>query len=193
MCKFRVLVMLPILGTFCFLAGCASPSDKTAADSGEQPYKDSDSGVVFPVHVAELSRTSVDVDDSGKRPVSARYTGAQSLDAAVILERSAKASPDQMLGQTIRVLQKNPNFVQEDYRGQRTFGAVTADCTQCSFDSPAEGGRATFKVVIVPRGAFLICFTLLVPTAQENDDVMDHFVQGVLAQSTGAVLMAPED
>jgi hypothetical protein len=206
------LTILCAGAALCLVAGCSSMSDTPPADPASQPYKDAASGVVFPVHLAGLDRISMDTDDSGKNPVSAHYTAAQPvhmpsqnvglmrsnlafyLNATVILEPAAKASPDEMLGQTVRALQKNPNFVQEDYRGQRTFGAVTAECTQCSFDRPAWGDRATFKVVIVPRGGYLVCFTFLFQASQEKDwqAGMDNFVQGILSQSNGPVLMAPE-
>ena len=183
------------------LSGCSALSDKAADDNGPQPYKDPASGVVLPAHVAGLDRTSLDTDDdSGKTPVSAHYSAAQAspasfLHAAIIIEPASKASPDQMLGQTIRALQKNPSFEQEDFQGQRSFGGVAADCAQCSFDRPALSDRATFKVVIVPRGGYLVCFTFLVQATQEKDcqPVMDHFVQAVLSQSTGTVLMTPAD
>jgi len=188
-------------------------SNKAADDGTPQPYKDPASGVVFPVHVSALNRVSMDTDDPDKHPISAQYTAAQPLhrpeqtvglmqssisfflNATVTVEPAAKASPDQMLGETIRSCQKYPNFVQEDYRGQRTFGGVTAACTQCSFDRPAWNDRATFKIVIVPRGAYLDCFTFLMRASQEKDwqDVMDNFVQGILSQSTASGLMAPED
>jgi hypothetical protein len=197
----------------CLVAGCSSMSQTPPDDAASKPYKDPASGVVFPVQVSALNRISMDTDDSGKNPVSAHYTAAQPLhtpenniglmrpnlafylNAEVIVEPSARANPDQTLGQTMRDLQKNPNFVQEDFRGMRTFGSVTADCAQCSFDRPAWGDRATFKAVIVPRGAYLICFTFLFQASQEKDwqAVMDSFVQGILTQSTGPVLMAPED
>jgi hypothetical protein len=195
----------------CLFAGCSSMTVTTADDATQQTYKDPASGVVFPVHVSALNRISMDTD--GPQPVSAHYTAAQPLhmpdqniglmhtsishflDATVTLEPSAKGTPDQKLGQTVRECQAYPNFVQEDYRGQRTFGAVTAQCIQCAFDRPAWNDRATFKVVIVPRGPYLICFTFLVSATQEKDwqDVIDAFVQGILSQSTAPVIMAPED
>jgi len=141
----------------CLLAGCSSLSDTTTDDATLQPYKDPASGVVFPVHLSALNRISMDTD--GPNPVSAHYTGAQPLhtpeqniglmhanisyflNATVTVDPSSKGTPDQLLGETIRSCQKYPNFVQGDYRGLRTFGGVTADCTQCTFDRPGWNDR----------------------------------------------------
>jgi hypothetical protein len=201
--------MLGVLGLL-LLAGCATNSSPTADTSGPA-YVDPDSGVGFPEKVGAMQRVSLNTDDTPPNFVKAHYTGTQPLrtpdqqiglmqtnlafflNAELQVVPAEKESPDQFVSQMIRFYQTRPNFSQETYDGQQTFGNVTATCTQFSFDRPAWSDRCEFKMVVVPRGNYLVCFTFTVNPTQEKDwhDVIDTFIQTILARSNKDVLMTP--
>jgi hypothetical protein len=197
-----------IAGAF-LISGCAAPSD--TSDATTKAYIDPASGVAFPEHAGALDRVSLNTDNPDKNPVSAHYSAAQPfrtpsqgvglmqpnlsfyLNGDIRVIPAAETTPDQLLGQTMRAFAKNPNFVQEEYRGAKTFGNERAICTQCSFDRPAWSDRTVFKIAIVPRGNYLVCFTFMVAPSQEKDwqDVIDSFIQTILTKSTKQGYMTP--
>jgi hypothetical protein len=190
--------LAPLLAGLVLLSGCAGPSHSDAsADGKPKPYTDPASGVVLPENVASLERVSMNTDDSDKKnPVSAHYRAASPMiDAAIRINPTSDTTPDQLLGETIRSLQNNPGFAQTEYRGLKTFGNHPAECTECSFDRPASGDRVTLKIVLFPRGNFLICFTFMVQSAQAEatQGTIDSFIREIITKSTKEVLMAPEE
>jgi hypothetical protein len=198
--------LAPLIAGLVLLSGCASPSHSdVSADEKTKPYTDPASGVVLPENVASLERVSMNTDDSDKKnPVSAHYTATSPMidtaaspmiDAAIRINPTSDTTPDQLLGETIRSLQNNPGFAQTEYRGLKTFGNHPAECTECSFDRPASGDRVTLKIVLFPRGNFLICFTFMVQSAQAEatQGTIDSFIREIITKSTKEVLMAPEE
>jgi hypothetical protein len=201
--------LLTIIAGLVLLPGCAAPPDTT--DAATKVYVDPASGVAFPEHVGAMDRVSLNTDHSDKNPVSAHYSAAQPfhtpsqgvglmqpnlsfyLNGDIRVIPAAETTPEQLLGQTIRAFATNPNFAQEDYRGEQTFGNERAFCTQCSFDRPAWSDRTVFKIAIVPRGNYLVCFTFMVAPSQEKDwqAVIDGFIQTILNKSTKLGYMTP--
>ena len=173
------------------LPGCASPS----ADGDKKPYIDPLSGVSFPGRVDDLQRLSLNSDDvSDKKPLTAHYAGIEpTIDAGVRIIPALQATPDQIISQTVRSLETRPGFAQTDYHGLKSFNHQTAFCTECAFDNPAISGRSTLKIVIVPRGNYLVCFTFLVASSQEQvvQEDIDDFIHDILAGSKKEALMMP--
>jgi len=195
-----LLYLAPLLAVACLallFPGCAANSKSAHEKPEKDTYTDPASGVVLPKHVEALDRVSIDDDDPDKNPVTAHYSPAGSpyyLDATIRIIPVDDASPDQLLSQTISSFEKYPNFAQSDYRGSNSFGTPSAFCAECGFDRPDSNDRAILRVVIIPRGNFLLSFTFLTHPAQEQETgpVMDAFIQGILASSAKKpVLMIP--
>lgn len=195
-----LLYLAPLLAVACLallFPGCAADSKSAHEKPEKDTYTDPASGVVLPKHVEALDRVSIDDDDPDKNPVTAHYSPAGPayyLDATVRIIPVDDASPDQLLSESIRSDENRPNFAQYDYRGSRNFGTPSAFCAECGFDRPESNDRVIVKIVIIPRGNFLLSFTFLTHPAQEQETgpVMDAFIQGVLASSAKKpVLMIP--
>jgi hypothetical protein len=185
---FRALII-----AFLLLPACATPPKSSIPDDA---YTDPASGVVFPEHFDSLDRESLNKDDSDKTPVMAHYTATDPahITADIRLLHASAITPDQLLGQSVHSMETYPNFTQSDYHGQRSFGAETAFCTQCTFDRPASGGPVTFKILIIPRGNYLLCLTFLLPATQEaqSQSLIDTFIQEIVTKSAKhKVLMIP--
>jgi len=197
--RFAFLIAAGVL----ILSGCASNTDKSDDHDKAAAYTDPDSGVVFPKHAGALERDSLTIDDTGKNPLRAHYESAEQVDIPadrtalmksdlrfflnvdISVIKSSTANPDQLLSQTIRSLQTHPNFVQTDYPGLSKFGNLQAICAQCTFDRPEWKDRATLKIVIIPRGNYLICFTVMSGQTQADQwqAEIDNFIQTIVTRS----------
>jgi hypothetical protein len=185
------------LALFVFLSGCATQKRPQKDGHIVADYTDDDSGVVLPGETTSFDRVLLD-NPEGK-PVTARYGSLVSglyIEAAVRVLPAFDITPDQLLGQTVRSVEARPDFVQTDYRGQRYFGSIFAHSTQCMFDRSDSGDHVVFKVVVVPHGNYLICFTFLIHPEDEQraQPYVDSFIQAVVDDSSKRkVLMTPAE
>ena len=187
-----------LAGVF-LLSGCGTTPVSNASDLPVDPATQAcfhpESGIVFPKCVALQDRVSVTCGAPGRGCVTAYYTKTKVpvpspalsyyLNSHVSVIPASASPAEKLIEQYIGACADKAHFTREEYRGKRVFGKEQAQCAQCTFDRSAWNDRATLKVVVVPRGKYLVCFQFLISAVYEQEwqGSIDAFVEEILAQS----------
>jgi len=197
--KFSPVALIILALSF---AGCSSVREVSlpglSLNAQTHAYTHSGSGLVFPRRIAPLERIAAYFDIPAKGASTVSYSATMTdipdsrreqlslfLNANVIVFPDRFGTPAALLKWAQPSGKLFPNLKAEEYRGNTVFGTDRALVSHVSFDRPKWHDRASFKVLVIHRGHYLICFAFQSLASREADwqKEIDRFVSKILAKS----------